>query len=340
MPAISVLMPALNAGDYIGAAARSLTRQTFTDWELVLVDDGSSDNSVAAVRDVVPARQLKVIQHASSAGVGRSLNAGLAVAAGSFVARMDADDIAHPERLRWQYQTLRDNPRLEASFGWYQLISSEGTKLPTPALVGPVSEASLRPALFLGNPLCHPTACFNRALSSEWRYPADQQYEDYALWLERVQTWRFHVDPRTMLSWRMHRRQQSRARVRDGNDQLLSTFRRALTAHGIALEPRLARLMLRPDDSLCTDSFMDVVQIQRGLRREVAATGEAAAGSLALRMQMQWTFLALRRTSARTASVVLRRLDSSERSMLTRLFALAMRLKMSGTMRRALAHPA
>jgi glycosyltransferase involved in cell wall biosynthesis len=105
---ISVLLPAYNAQDTIRQAIVSLQRQTFADFEIIAVDDGSADET-GAILDGISDPRLKVI-HIPHSGLIPALNAGLEHCAGDLIARMDADDVCHPERLSLQSEFMSAHP--------------------------------------------------------------------------------------------------------------------------------------------------------------------------------------------------------------------------------------
>ena len=128
-PVISVLMNVYNVADYLPAAIESIRRQTWTDWELILVDDGSTDTSGEVCQQA--AREddrIRLIQQAN-AGIPAALNAGLKLAKGEFLARMDADDLATPDRLQLQVDYLRANPDCVVVGGQAMQIDDTGREL-------------------------------------------------------------------------------------------------------------------------------------------------------------------------------------------------------------------
>ena len=111
-PRVSILMPVHNEAVFLPAALSSLTKQTLIEWELVVVDDGSSDATPemlaeAALRDP----RIRVIRQ-NSDGLVHALNAGLAACRAPIIARMDGDDICHPRRLECQVAFLDANPNI------------------------------------------------------------------------------------------------------------------------------------------------------------------------------------------------------------------------------------
>src|SRR5689334_12854902 len=102
MPLISVVMPARNAAAHLAAALDSLAAQTFRDFELVLVDDASTDDTPHLVESCADRFRVRLVRQAENRGVAASINAGLAQSDSAFVARLDADDLARPDRLERQ----------------------------------------------------------------------------------------------------------------------------------------------------------------------------------------------------------------------------------------------
>ncbi len=108
IPKITVLMPAYNAEKYIGDAIESVLQQTFTDFELLIVNDGSTDDTVEVIRSYDDPRIVVIYQ--DNKGIAHALNYGLKYARAPFIARFDADDICYPDRLQMQYDFMTANP--------------------------------------------------------------------------------------------------------------------------------------------------------------------------------------------------------------------------------------
>lgn len=106
---VTVLMAVFNGEAYLEAAIRSILAQTFRDFEFLIIDDGSSDNSLAIIEGLKDER-VRLVRNEANMGLTRSLNKGLDLAEGKYIARMDADDIALPDRLHLQFDFLENNP--------------------------------------------------------------------------------------------------------------------------------------------------------------------------------------------------------------------------------------
>ncbi|MBS1665716.1 MAG: glycosyltransferase family 2 protein, partial [Bacteroidetes bacterium] len=126
-PKVTVLMPAYNAGKYIGAAVNSVLAQTFTDFELLIVDDGSEDDTAAVVREYGDGRIRMVRQERG--GVSMALNRGLEEARGEYICRFDADDICFPQRLERQVRFLDEHAGYVIVGSDAEYISEDGEHL-------------------------------------------------------------------------------------------------------------------------------------------------------------------------------------------------------------------
>lgn len=108
-PVISVLMPVYNAAKYIREAIESILQQTLTEFEFVIIDDGSTDESAQIIRSYTDPR-IRLIQNEKNIGITATLNEGIQLASCELIARMDADDISYPERLEKQYGYFQRHP--------------------------------------------------------------------------------------------------------------------------------------------------------------------------------------------------------------------------------------
>lgn len=111
-PLVTVAMPIYNAGRYLRLAVLSIVKQTFPDWELLIIDDGSTDNALHDIADIKDAR-IRIFQDGANKGLAARLNEAADLARGQFLARMDQDDVSYPERFARQVKTLQDDPRLD-----------------------------------------------------------------------------------------------------------------------------------------------------------------------------------------------------------------------------------
>lgn len=207
-PTVSVLMPLYNAARYLDEAIDSILAQTWTDFELLVIDDGSTDGSREKVAARTDAR-IRLESMPRNQGVVAALNHGLQLVRGTFIARMDADDIAQPERLARQLAYLEKHPEVGALGTDFECFGGASPE----SWVRYFDAENLHIALLFENPICHPTVMLRRsALDESGRgYPVDAPHaEEYALWLRLAARTRLANLPDRLLRYRVHEHQVSR----------------------------------------------------------------------------------------------------------------------------------
>ena len=112
VPLVTVAMPIYNAGRHLRQAVKSIVRQTFVDWELLIIDDGSTDNAIESIADINDNR-VRIFRDGKNKGLAPRLNEAIDMARGRYLARMDHDDVSFPERLMWQVAELDSRPQLD-----------------------------------------------------------------------------------------------------------------------------------------------------------------------------------------------------------------------------------
>jgi glycosyltransferase involved in cell wall biosynthesis len=177
---VSVLMTVYNASPYLREALDSLMAQTFGDWELIAVENGSTDESPQILRSYVDPR-IKIFTLPKNIGRTPGLLYGAARASGEFIAVLDADDVALPERLARQVRALDENPALGMVGAWTELIDEDSR--PFGMLRPSGDHAALVDQLGWTNPFVHSATTFRRAIMEQvGGYPADFIYsQDSAL---------------------------------------------------------------------------------------------------------------------------------------------------------------
>jgi glycosyltransferase involved in cell wall biosynthesis len=124
MPLLTVLMPVYNAEKFVGEAIDSILAQTMQDFEFLIIDDASTDNSVDIIRSYNDPR-IKLIGNPANLGISKTLNKGIELATTEIIARMDADDISHARRLQRQYDFMQNNPECALLSCWVNVITEE-----------------------------------------------------------------------------------------------------------------------------------------------------------------------------------------------------------------------
>jgi glycosyltransferase involved in cell wall biosynthesis len=222
-PAVSVLLPAFNAALTLPACLASLHRQTLADWECVLVDDGSTDATPEVAVEAAKDARVRVLT-TTHRGLLPALRHGLAACRGRVVARMDADDLMHRDRLRVQLQALNHDATL-AAVGCQVRIFPRATlaqgRRDYEAWLNAIDspEAVAREA-FVECPLAHPTLAVRRHVLEAFGYPDGDWPEDYDLILRLLAAGhRIGTVPRRLLAWRDSPDRLSRTDARYGLDR-------------------------------------------------------------------------------------------------------------------------
>ena len=200
-PQVSVLMPVWNAERYLAHAIESVLAQTFTDFELLIVDDASTDGTSALIR-AYRDRRIRCTANETNLGVTRSLNLGLALARGRYLARMDGDDQSAPERLARQVAFLDAEPRAALVASRARRIDAHGVEVGL--LDTPVDNATLRRRLRIGNCIVHGSVMMRtdlvRALGG---YDESmERAQDYDLWLRLCERHPIAALPELLYAWR------------------------------------------------------------------------------------------------------------------------------------------
>ena len=226
-PTISAMMPVYNAGRYVAGAVESILAQTFADFELLIVDDGSTDGSREVLERLAAGDGRIRLVSRPNKGVGATRNELLALARGDLLAMMDADDIALPSRFEWQVEFLRDHPEVVCVGGAQEHIDSEGRLLWNH--FDPEDDAAIQEAALSGHcPINNPSAMMRReaALAVGGYRPDFAPAEDLDLFLRLGEVGRLANLPRVVTRYRIHEgslsaTQQSRQldRMRRASDE-------------------------------------------------------------------------------------------------------------------------
>jgi len=166
-PVISIGMPVFNAAGSLRAAVTSILQQDFTDWELLLIDDGSSDDTLQLARSFADER-IRVIADGENRGLAARLNQAVQQSRGEYFARMDGDDLAFPQRFSAQLDYLRKHPDVDLAGGWALVFDSSFTLRGKRAT--PESHAAICSAPWSGFPLLHPSFMARRSWFEQHPY--------------------------------------------------------------------------------------------------------------------------------------------------------------------------
>ena len=233
-------MTCYNAASTIEESVRSVIAQTFTNWELVLVDNCSTDDSMAIVRQIGDAR-IRITQLESNHGRTPALNFGLNNARGEYLAILDADDLSTPDRLQLQVDCLDNNPNLVLVASWYRNINSDGKLINE--VKTPTQHLDIIRRLALDNVIVNSSSMFRLASAKAvGGYEVEFSYaQDFALLLALSQTGKFAITPKFITDIR--RTSDSLSSISTGSLSLASDcyalYRRAQGLEGLRVIDRL-----------------------------------------------------------------------------------------------------
>lgn len=179
-PKISVVMPVYNEEKYIGEAIESILHQTFEDFEFIIINDGSTDRTKSIISSFSDAR-IKVLTQTNK-GLTQSLNKGLSVSTGEYIARMDGNDISLPCRLQKQVEYLESHPRIGLVGAYYLNIDEKGTEFKTYRYA--TDDKEIRRILWTDCPFCHSLVIYRTQCITEVGDYRERigPAEDYDLW--------------------------------------------------------------------------------------------------------------------------------------------------------------
>jgi hypothetical protein len=258
---ITVLLPVFNGGPYLRPAIESVLAQTLSDFELLVVDDGSTDGSLEVARSLRDPR-LRVVENGRNLGLTASLNRGLHEARAPLVARQDADDLSAPDRLARQADLMARRPELALLGTQADVIDARGRR--GGSLARSCEHDSIRWELLFDNAFVHSSVMFRRkvVLEEAGGYDEGLRYcQDFALWSRLVRSHAAANLDRPLVRCRAHGRSMTTtggdANVRESEATIAANLHATLggdvTAADVALVPQL-RLGL---PSVAAEDFLD-----------------------------------------------------------------------------------
>lgn len=229
-PLISVVMPVFNAERWLPAALGSIQQQSHRNLEIIAIDDGSSDSSAEILRDAAKGdARVRILSFPSNRGIVEALNTGVQEAQGDFIARMDADDVALPQRFEQQLRYLGER-EIDLCGSW---IIEFGMGLPRISRLS-VSPEKIQTELLFQTAFCHPTIVARTRVFRDFPYRQEYRHaEDYDFFARASAKYRMGGCPRTLLRYRRSSSQVTSA-YQNAMQQAANRVRKALlTARGV-----------------------------------------------------------------------------------------------------------
>lgn len=210
VPKISILLPIFNAENYLKEALESILNQSFNNWELVAVNDSSTDRSLEILKHYqTKDKRISFFSVRKQNSLADVLNLGLEKCVGKYIIRMDADDIMLSNRLSLQFEFMEQHPEVVVCGGQIQFIDSKGIEIGFRSYA--LDDDRLRKTFFLFSPFAHPATIIRKeSLEKVGGYENNlQKVEDIMLWFKLAKVGKFANIPQTVLKYRITDNSQS-----------------------------------------------------------------------------------------------------------------------------------
>lgn len=212
-PKISVIMSVYSGMPFLKEAVESILRQTYKNFEFIIVDDASTDDSWSYLKGLKD-RRIKLIKNKKNLGLAASLNIALKTARGEYIARMDADDVSKPERLATQLEFLEKNRDIDMCGSYVSVIDENGKKIGQ--IKKPLTDIKIKKELFWLTPLLHPTWFAKREVfrklngyDKKWDYVEDFEF------LIRAKDFKMVNIPKYLLLFRSQKERRSQKTIEE-----------------------------------------------------------------------------------------------------------------------------
>lgn len=263
MSTVSVLMTAYNAGIYIREAMQSVLDQTFRDFELIVYDDGSTDDTAAIVKEFTDPR-IRLISCEQNKGITHARQVALGAAHGKYIAILDSDDVAFPTRLEKQHNFLERHPEVVLC-GGNAVVVDEGGNTTIEMLIPPYRPEELKVKLFFNNIFVNSTVMYRRAaVLSLGGYRDRAPAEDYDLFVRLAHVYQIHVFVEEFfVRYRLHSSNSSHTKTEKLTEHLREIKREQLVLLGVSnAETYLStfEVLIRGEfDNRPADDFYDLL---------------------------------------------------------------------------------
>ncbi len=213
-PKVSIIMPILNGQKYMGEAIESILNQTCQDFELIIVNDGSTDGTADQIQYYMSRANVRCIVHPTRQGVARSVNDGIRESHGEFISFLDHDDVWFPEFLETQMAHLRDHPDVGMVHSDFQTIDADGNILEASVATcrnrqrpsGHVFRELFLDSFIVGNSVLIRKECFERLGG----FDEVIRWGDYHMWMRIARHYKVDYTPKVLTKYRQHGTQHSK----------------------------------------------------------------------------------------------------------------------------------
>ena len=255
-PMVTVLMAVYNGEKFLKEAIESILTQTFTDFEFLIINDGSTDNSVKIIEEFNDPR-IRLIHNEKNLKLIASLNKGISLAKGKYIARMDCDDISMPYRLEKEVDFLENSLEYGLVGTWYTIIDGNGTEQNKVSY--PTNNDLIKLFLSLNCPLAHGSIMGRTELFKQNLYGSKEYFaiEDYELWLRMSEVTKIHNIPEYLFKYRIYGESFSNSKAQTMADQTLEISKKLYIKNKAEYKKLIKEQFL---DGLYTEEKEEVVE--------------------------------------------------------------------------------
>lgn len=250
LPKISVIIPVYNAEKYLSEAIESILNQTFTDFELIIINDTSTDKSKEIILSYAK-KDSRIVFIDNKKNIGPSTrNIGFDIAKGEFIALIDADDIALPTRFEKQLDVFHKNPEIGVCATWFTRFGKENK-----IIKHPVEHDQIKIEMLKGCCIGNPTVMIRKNVLNNLRFQSDFNCsEDYELWSRLITKTKFYTIPESLLQYRWHETNLSQTKINEERTNNIFIKTQLLSEFGIT------------EDDSKIDSYLNVLNYKKGLQ--------------------------------------------------------------------------
>lgn len=238
-PLVSVVIPCFNSGMYMREAIESIMNQSYSELEIILIDDGSTDNTLDIIQELsMLDSRIKLVRNEQNLKLVNTLNKGIALCKGKYIARMDADDIAYPLRIEKQVAYMEMHPEIGLLGSFIEEFNDKGT---IGRGIQPISDERIRAYIFTASAFFHPGVLLRKDVLSEYNLKYEEQFtigQDHALWINMLQHTKAANIPEILLRYRVNAQSLTQVSNRNRSSRrvvLKAIYKSAISKIGLQL---------------------------------------------------------------------------------------------------------
>jgi len=294
-PLVTVLMPVYNGESYLCEAIESILQQSFTNFEFLILNDGSSDRSEEIIRSYTDSR-IRLINNATNMKLIATLNRGLDLAQGKYIVRMDADDISLPQRIERQVEWLEKNPEYGLVGSWFEDFNGTDT---IRTIKYSSDDTHIRIRHLYQTHIAHPTAVLRKSVIDEHNLRFDPDFvhgEDYAFWVQMSAYCKLSNYPEMLVRKRDHPRNISNKYAQTQQDTCAKVKQKQFEKMGLSISREEIELYTRfanPDWSFSKDEMEMMHILLEKMVSENESTNFISKEALKTYLAEKWFHLCL-----------------------------------------------